>query len=134
MSAAVEAMLYATLHGDTALMAIADGGVWRDVAPPGTTGTVVVFSLAAADDQYALAHRAFTDGIYSIKAITPGESATPAWAAAGRVEALLTDTTLTPTTGHVLNCRRQSVISMTEVDNGDQYQHVGALYTITTQE
>ena len=134
MSAAVEAMLYGTLHSDATLATLADGGVWRDVAPPGITGTIVVFSLAAASDQYALAHRAFTDATYAVKAITPGESAAPAWAAAERVEALLTDTALTLTTGHVLNCRRQSVISMTEVDNGEQYQHVGGIYTITTQE
>jgi hypothetical protein len=134
MSAAVETMLYATLHGDATLNALAPGGVWRDVAPANTTGTIVVFSLAAADDQYALAHRAYTEGTYAVKVITPGDSAAPAWTAAERVETLLTDASLTLTGGRVLNCRRRSSISMTEVDNGEQYQHVGGIYTITTQE
>ena len=127
-------MLYATLHGDATLTTLAPGGVWRDVAPPNTTGTVVVFTLAAASDTYAFADRAYTDAVYAVKAITPGESATPAWSAAARVEALLTDAPLTIGSGRVLNCRRQSVVSMTEVDNGEQYQHVGGTYSITTQE
>jgi hypothetical protein len=134
MSAAVEQMVYATLHADASLTTLAPGGVWRDLATPNTSGTIVVFSMAGSSDTYALAHRAYTSADYVVKVITPGESAVPAWAAAERVEALLTDAPLTLTGGRVLNCRRQSVISMTEVDNGEQYQHVGGIYTISTQE
>ena len=134
MSAQVEEMLYGTLHADATLGTLAPGGVWRNIAPPNTTGTIVVFSQVSSSDAYALAHRAYSNAVYQVKAITPGESAVAAWDAAERVEALLTDTPLTLSTGHVLNCRRQSVISMTETDNGEQYQHAGGLYTITIQE
>lgn len=130
----LEAMLYARLNGDTTLRNLAPGGVWRGVAPEDATGTVVVFSLQAATDTYALASRAYSDATYQVKAITPGESAAPAWAAAERAEALLTDQPLTVSGGRVMACRRTTVISLTETDGGEQYQHAGGLYRITIQE
>lgn len=129
MTATVEQIIYSRLSGDSTLAGLAPGGVWRGVAPGGAAGTVVVFTQVSASDSYALAHRAYTTFTYQIKAITPGTSAAPAWAASQRVEALLTDAAI-----GFMECRRQTVISQTEIDGGEQYQHAGGLYRITTQE
>lgn len=134
MSAEIEEMLYGTLSDDAQLGTLAPGGVWRDLAPSTAEGTLVVFSHVSTNDLYALGHRAVSDCVYQVKAITPGETSRPSWDAAARIDALLTDAPLTMSAGHVLSCRRSSVVSLTEIDAGDQYQHAGGLYAITIQE
>lgn len=131
---AVEQALYAKLSGDATLSGLAPGGVWRGVAPQGTTGVWVVFSRIAGDDVYTFDVRAMVNSVYQVKAIAPGESGLPAWQAADRIETLLTDQPLTMPTGTLLMIRRQQVLSLTEVDGGEQYQHAGGLYAITVQE
>lgn len=130
----VEQVIYSTLSGDATLTSLAPGGVWRGVAPTGTTGVYVVFNSMGEVDVYALASRAYTESDYQIKAIAPGESALPAWQAAERIEALLTDKALVMPAGRLLACRRNQVVSMTEADGGEQYQHAGGIYKITVQE
>lgn len=130
----MEQMIFTRLNADAQLSTLAPGGVWRGVAPESASGTVVVFSQVSSQDTYALAERAYSDFTYQIKAITPGTSAVPAWDASERVEALLTDAPLTLPEGALMACRRQTVISATETDGGEQYQHAGGLYRITTQE
>lgn len=131
---AVEQMLYTALSGDATLSGLAPGGVWRGVAPGDASGVVVVFQNMGASDYYALASRAFTTLTYQVKAIAPGESSAPAWAAAERIEALLTDKPLAIPSGSLMACRRSTIISLNETDGGEQYQHVGGLYSISVQE
>lgn len=131
----VEQMIYARLSGDGTLTGLAPGGVWRGVAPTDKpVGTWIVFNSMTADDIYTFDLRAMVNSVYQIKAITPGESALPAWQAAERVETLLTDQALTINSGTLLMVRRQQVISLTETDGGEQYQHAGGMYAITVQE
>lgn len=131
----VEQMLYARLSGDATLAGFAPGGVWRGVAPTDKpAGVWVVFNNMSADDIYTFDLRAMVNSLYQVKAIAPGESALPAWQAAERIETLLTDQALTITSGTLLMVRRQQVISMTETDGGEQYQHAGGMYAITVQE
>lgn len=130
----LEKGIYARLSGDATLTSLAPGGVWRGVAPVDASGVVVVFSQSSALDSYTFADRAITEHSYTVKAIAPGESAAPAWDAADRVDALLTDGAVTLDSGAVLSCRRDTIISMTETDGGEQYQHAGGIYRITTQE
>lgn len=130
----VEQVIYSTLSADATLTALAPGGVWRGVAPTGTTGVYVIFNNMGESDVYALKQRAFTESDYQVKAIAPGESALPAWQAAERIEALLTDKALVMPAGTLLACRRNSVVSMTETDGGEQYQHAGGIYRLTVQE
>lgn len=131
----VEQMLYARLSGDATLAGLAPGGVWRGVAPTDKpAGVWVVFNNMSADDIYTFDLRAMVNSLYQVKAIAPGESALPAWQAAERIETLLTDRALTITSGTLLMVRRQQVISMTETDGGEQYQHAGGMYAITVQE
>jgi hypothetical protein len=130
----IEQMLYTTLSADNALKGLAPGGVWRGVAPTDTTGVWVVFSLVSELDVYTFKIRGMVESFYQIKAIAPGESSSGAWSAAERVENLLTDKALTITSGRLLMIRRQQIISLTETDGGEQYQHAGGIYAITVQE
>lgn len=131
---AVEKALYAKLSGDATLTGLAPGGVWRGVAPTGTSGVWVTFTHVSTLDNYTLAERATSRSNYLIKAIAPGESATGAWDAANRIDALLSDQTLTVANEAAMSVRREGVISMTETDGGEEYQHAGAYYIIWTQE
>jgi hypothetical protein len=129
----LEAALYAKLAGDATLSGLAPGGVWRGVAPVGTTGVFVAFAQVSGVDAYTLKDRATTTYNYLIKAIGPGESATPAWNAAARIDALLNDQPLTLSAGSVMSVRRERAMTMTETDGGEQYQHAGGYYIIWTQ-
>lgn len=132
---AVEKLLYDTLSGDTQLATLAPAGVWRDVVPQtAPAGTAIIFTQLEARDTYTLAVRALTDFVFQVKAVAQGESGAPAWDASARVETLLTDKPLSLDGGRVLMCRRQTVISETEVDGGEVFQHAGGLYAITIQE
>lgn len=130
----VEQMIYSTLAGDATLSSLAPGGVWRGIAKQGTTGVFVVFNLQGEADIYTMGVRAMLDGVYQIKAVQAGTSASAVWDAAERIDALFTDASLTCTNGTVLLSRRQQIISYTETDGGEMYQHVGGLFSIIVQE
>ena len=130
---ALDAMLATVLGGDATLATLAPGGVWRNIAPEGVTGTVVVFSNASGTDDYALKARAFTVYRYLVKAIAPGESSVPASNAASRIDALLNDSTPTLSTGSVMSIRRAQTVSTSEAVGGETYQHAGGYYTIYAQ-
>lgn len=130
----LEAAIYGRLSGDATLTGLAPGGVWRAVAPVGTTGVYVVFSHVSGVDAYTLADRATTTHNYLVKAVTPGETSTPAWNAAQRIDTLLNDQPLTITGGTVMSVRRERTMTLTENDGGDLYQHAGGYYIIWTQD
>jgi hypothetical protein len=130
----VEQMIYTTLANDATLTSLAPGGVWRGVAPTGTDDVFVVFNLQGEVDQYTFGVRAMLDGVYQIKAVQAGGSASGAWDAAERIDALITDQSLTCSNGTVLLARRQQIVSFTETDGGEMYQHVGGLFSLIVQE
>lgn len=131
---AIDAAIYARLSGDATLTTLAPGGVWRNLAPTGTTGVIVVFTPVSANDAYTLGQRATTEHTYLVKAVAPGESNNPASDAAARIDALLTDATITLAAGRVLSIRRSEIVTMTENDGGEMYQHAGGYYIIWTQD
>lgn len=130
----IEEALYAKLSGDATLAGLAPGGVWRGVAPLGTTGVFVTFSHVSGVDQYTLANRAVTASNYLVKAVGPGESAVPAWSAAERIDTLLSDQPLALSSGSTLSVRRERTMTLTELEGGEAYQHAGGYYIIWTQE
>jgi hypothetical protein len=134
VDSAVETMLATVLGTDATLTTLAPGGVWRDIAPQGVVGTIVVFSFVSAPDDYTLKVRAKTDYTWLIKALAPGESSAPAQAAADRIDVLLNDTTPKLTDGRILNMRRDRRTSMSEALGGETYQHVGGYYLIQVSE
>lgn len=125
--------IYSRLSGDATLTGFAPGGVWHGVAPSTASGVVVVYSLVSAADDYTLGRRATVTERFQIKAVAPGPSAAPAWSAAERVEALLTDQAFMLDGASLMMCRREQVISFTEQDGGEQYQHAGGIYQFMVQ-
>lgn len=104
--------------------------MWRGVAPDTVRGTWITFSQAGEADTYTLAARATEVHVYLVKAITPGGSAGPAWAAAERVEELVTDQPLS--VAGLMEVRRETVVTLTETDGGEAFQHAGGTYRFTT--
>ena len=131
---ALEQGLYAALSGDSTLAGLAPGGVWRDNAPIGTTGTFVVYQQVSGIDDYTLKIRATTSYTYMVKAVAAGESSAPALDAAERIDAVLTDQPLTLSAGSVLAIRRDTHIIYAENDGGERYHHAGGHFRIMTQE
>lgn len=135
---ALATALYGKLAADTTLTAMLSGGtaspaIFRDPAPQGATAPFVVFSFASEVDDYTLGGRAFEDAIYTVKAIDKAPSAARAGTIAARIDAVLTDGTLS-VSGHThLYTRRQSSIEYPEIDQGDRYWHSGGQFRIVVQ-
>lgn len=133
----VDTAIYSTLSGDATLTATATGGVWRMVAPEGTTGVYVVFQLIGAmNDLHTLrTDRRVEIMRYQIKAIERGYSASNARTAIARIDTLLNDAALAVTGKTLLSCRREAAIPdiLERLDNEEVYQHVGATYLIEVQ-
>ena len=83
--------------------------------------------------KYTMAGRAYDDNIVLVKAVTDAPSAKTAGQIAERIDALLTDGSLTLTTGSLMVMRRQQDVEYSETADGRTYQHVGATYLIGVQ-
>lgn len=125
----VDTALYTALTGSTALMAKATG-VYNSLAPSTATPPFVVFNEQAGVDAYALSRRAYRRLLYQVKCIATGPSGKAAGEAYDLVEAVLHDAALTVTGYGLLYLRRESDVKYTEVVNGIQYWHVGAIYQV----
>lgn len=133
----VDAAIYSSLSGDATLTAIATGGVWRMVAPEGTSGTFIVYQLIGAlnDSHTFKTDQRITSLRYQIKAIQKGNSAVDARSAIARVDVLLNDAALSVTPFSLLSCRREAPIPdmLERLNNEEVYQHVGVTYLIEVQ-
>lgn len=70
---------------------------------------------------------------WMVKAVCSGGSASPAEAAAMRIDELLYDAPLTIANNTLLLCRRISDVNYPETNGPDRYSHVGGIYRIDTQ-
>lgn len=129
----LELALYAKLSGDATLTTLAPSGVWRDVAPEGTTGVFVITAQTAATDEYTMSRRAWTAYRYDVQAVGPGDSAAGVLDAATQIDAVLNDATWTVTGGSVLVSRRVNAFTYLDLDSGERYQHAGGTYLIEAQ-
>jgi hypothetical protein len=134
----IDAAIYSTLNGDATLSALATGGVWRIVAPEGTTGCYVVFQLIGSPEDVRVmgsSGATIQRYRYQIKAIMQGTSAVTPRSAISRVEVILDDAALALTPQSLLVCRRAgSIPDMVEpLENEIVYQHVGAEYIVEVQ-
>lgn len=115
---------------------LAPGGANHLVAPEGVAQPYMVFGLTQpTDDTYTLAGLAFSRARYGFDVIQEGASAERCQAAMARLSALLLDTTgLAPTGWVVMACRRAGYFERIErTEGGTLYQHVQALFDITTR-
>jgi hypothetical protein len=138
MSELAQALQWAesTMQADSALMAIAVGGVWLSYAPIGTLPPFAIMSQQAANDMLTVnAVRLFTDILLQIKMIGPATTYTATVAGADRIDALfksVRDVGLSGS-GGVLSCFREQIISYSELINGAAWHHLGGLYHIRLQ-
>jgi hypothetical protein len=130
----VERAIVALLEGDPVLDSYGPGGqmsVWRNLAPEGEPLPYVLLSKQAGSRIYAHKSLLVRDLVYLVKAVDSGHDHTRAAQIDARLDALLTDGTLTlpPPLAH-LSTRRESDIDYEETDGGVTYQHLGGLYRV----
>ena len=125
-----------TMQADSALMAIAVGGVWFAYAPIGTVPPFAMMNQQVATDVLTMnAVRLFVDILLQIKMIGPATNYAALVAGADRIDALfksVRDVGLGGTSG-VLSCNREQIISYSELINGAAWHHLGGLYHIRLQ-
>lgn len=132
---AVKTGLYDKLAGDATLVGLlaSTTSVYDKVAPQGAALPYVIFQKQAGSPRYTMGGRAYDDNVYLVKAVTESPSAKVAGQIAERVDALLTNGSLTLTTGSLMVMRREQDVEYEETTDGRTYQHVGAMYLIGVQ-
>jgi hypothetical protein len=124
-----------TMTADSALMAVAVGGVWLSYAPIGTVAPFAVFDQQAGTDVLTMnAVRLFVDILLQIKMIGPASNFAALVTGANRIDALfksVRDVGLS--TGGILACWREQTLSYSELINGAAWHHLGGLYHIQLQ-
>jgi len=132
--AAVDAALFAVLTGDAALMALVPDGIWRDVAPAGSTRAVTI-QFQAHEDIEGFRAPVYETFQYRIVVHILEKSGGDADAAAYRIHTLLQDTVLAPIAGYThMATLRVEPIRTQDPDSGDndlRWQLAGADYEIT---
>ncbi len=132
---AFDTALYGKLHGDATLLGLAPGDVHRHVAKQGTALPFVLFAKQSEQCEYTQgASRKRTRAMtYLVKAVDDPAS-NNGGAIDARIDALLTDGTLTISGATLLYMRRTSGMDYVEVADGVIYRHVGGLYEIEVAE
>jgi hypothetical protein len=137
MAEAYQAFVWAvsTMQADSALMAAATGGVYQDIAPLATVPPFVIVGCQAGTDVLTgNVVRLWTKLIFQIKAMGPATNYGALVTIADRIDALFKRTGpvgLSP--GTVLCCYREQELAISELVNGQQWSHLGGLYTIDLQ-
>ncbi len=137
MAEAFQAFQWAvsTMQADSALMAAATGGVYQDIAPLNTLPPIVIVGCQAGTDVLTgNAVRLWTKLIFQIKAIGPATNYGALVTIANRIDALfgrVGPISLAP--GTVMCCYRETELAISELVNGQQWSHLGGLYTIQLQ-
>lgn len=130
---ALETTLYTTLSGDTTLASKVPGGVHNTVAPGGAGYPQLIFQKVSGSDEYTWSQRIRRRFLYQVRVIDAGgPDKDGLLEALDRVDALLTDGTLTMTGGGaVIYCRRAGDLpDAAERVDGELYLQVGATYRI----
>ena len=135
MSVAIRRAIYGKMAGDTTLTAMLgtppagySKGIYYQQAPEGAQYPYVIFSKQAGTPSYAMSARAFENDVWLIKGVDRRDTADTVDAIASRLDALLTDATLSisGSTPHYL--RRESDVDYSETSDGVLYRHAGAYF------
>lgn len=127
-----------TMKADSALMAAATGGVYREYAPVDTVAPFVIVSQQVATDVLTVnAVRLFVSILLQIKALGPsgpGGNYGALVTIADRIDALFKSVrSVGLASGGVLACYREQSITYSELVNGQPWSHLGGLYRIELQ-
>lgn len=137
MSVAVRRALYGKLSGDTTLNNLlgtpASGfskSIYYQQAPQGAGFRYVIFQKQAGTPRYALKTRAYDNEVWLVKGVDKNTDADPVDNVASRLDALLTDGTISISAHTQLYLRRESDVDYAEVVDGVRYLHAGAFFRL----
>lgn len=142
MSVATRRAIYGKLAGDSTLTSLlgapATGfsqNVYYQQAPAGATYPLVIFSKQSGTPTYTskTGTAAFDDEVWLVKGIDRSGTADTADAIASRLDALLTDGTLSISGRSQMYLRRESDMDYAETAEGQVYRHAGSLYRLVHQ-
>jgi hypothetical protein len=128
--------IVARCKADTALMAVATGGVWRGLAPLGTTMPyVLVVHQVMTDTNTIDARRLMARGLFQIKMVGLSTQYDNLETGADRIDELFksqSSVALSPV-GGILESYRSQSLTYEALVNGLQESHLGGLYNIDVQ-
>ena len=137
MSVAIRRALYGVMAGDTTLNALLGTpptgfakSLYYQQAPQGAGFPYVIFQHQAGTPAYAMAERAYENDVWLIKGVDRSTNADPVDTIASRLDALLTDGTLSISGQTQLYLRRESDVSYQETVDGVRYLHSGSLFRL----
>lgn len=137
MSVAIRRAIYGKLAGDSTLtnqLATAPTGysksIYYEQAPEGAPFPYVIFSKQAGTPSYALKARNFDNDIWLVKAVDRNNTADPVDNIASRLDALLTDGTLSISGRTQKYLRRESDVEYSEITDGVLYRHAGSNFRL----
>ena len=131
-----ERWLYDRLKNDATLSGLVGSRVYGYLAPAETVTPFVVFEYQEGIDETGMsATRLYAALNYSVKVVGQTTSFAALEQIADQIDALLHGQS-GPIIGggSVMECIRQSAVSMVEIgDGGEQYRHLGGVYRILVQ-
>ena len=137
MSQLVRAGLYQKLSGDVDLGALLSSqqAVYHAQAPSGAAFPYIIFHKQAGTPTYTFqtGGAAFDNEVWLVKGIARSTSSNTVDAIAARLDAVLTDGSITISGKSVMWLKRESDVEYLETVDGQQYRHAGALYRLIYQ-
>jgi hypothetical protein len=140
MSVAVRRAIYGKLAGDTTLTNLlgtpptgVSKSIYHENAAQGARFPYVIFFKASGVPRYAIGALAMDNETWTIKGVDKSGSADTADGIATRLDALLTDGTISISGKTQLYLRREDDVEYEEVIDGVRYKHSGARYRLVYQ-
>jgi hypothetical protein len=137
MSVAVRRALYGKLAGDStlnALLATPPTGrtksIYYQQAPSTANYPYVIFQKQAGTPRYSFKANAFDDEVWMVKGVDRNDDADPVDSISSRLDALLTDGTITISGKTELYLRRESDLDYEETVGDQRFLHAGSLYRL----
>lgn len=142
MSVAVRRALYGKMAADvtlTGMLGPAPSGfaksIYYQAAPDGAEFPYIIFNKQSGTPRYAIGERAYDDDVWLIKGVIRssgpgGDSPDVADNIASRLDALLTDGTISISARTQLYLRRVSDVDFSEVSDGTLYRHAGSNFRL----
>jgi hypothetical protein len=116
---------------DATLQGFAPGGVWPDMAPPGTTTPfVIIANQSGTDTLTATAFRILARPVYQVKAVGPTTVQTAIRNAANRIDFLLARTNGATANSTIEACWRDGAFILSELVAGALWVNIGGFYRL----
>lgn len=139
MSQATRRAIYGKLAGDSTLTNLLDTApsgwsksIYYEHAPTDATFPYVIFQKQAGTPRYAFnSTNTMNDEVWLVKAVDKGDSADAADSISSRLDALLTDGSISISGKTQLYLRRESDVDYAEDADGVTYRHSGSLFRLS---